>query len=66
MPNSLYVLLDNISILLYSAEYSSDFFSLVVNEKYCPHAHTKKDIHKTCVDPVDILGYICLSNPMLQ
>jgi hypothetical protein len=54
MPNSLYVLLDNISILLYSAEYSRDFFSLVVNRKYCPHAHTKKDIHKTCVDPVDI------------
>jgi hypothetical protein len=66
MPNSLYVLLDSISNLIDSAEYSRDFFSLVVKGKYCPHAHTKKDIHKTCVDPVDIWGYICLSNPMLQ
>jgi hypothetical protein len=62
MPNSLYVLIDIIFILLYSAKYFRDFFSLVVKGKFCPHAHTKKDIHRTCVDPMDILGYMIKSN----
>ena len=62
MPNSLYVLIDSIFILLYYAEFFRDFYSLVVNRKFGPHAHTKKDIHRTCVDPMDILGYMIKSN----
>jgi hypothetical protein len=62
MPDLLYVLIDIIFILLYSAEFFRDFFSLVVNRKFGPHAHTKKDIHRTCEDPMDIWGYMIKSN----
>jgi len=56
MPNSLYVLYYIRSILFYSDQIFRDFLSLVVNRKFCPHAHTKKDIHRTCVRSCGYLG----------
>ena len=64
MPNLLYVLYYIRSILLYFDQIFRDFLSLAVNGSFCPHAHTKKDIHRTCGRSCGYLGYMIKSNTL--